>query len=1069
MTDAVPGAAEDSWPLTPLQSGMLVDALRDPENDADLVQHLFRVEGELDVDAFGAAWRSVIRRHSVFRAEIRWRNLAEPRMVVLPDVPLSLTVLDWSLLGPADQDTRFDAVLRADQERGFRLDTAPLSRITLIRVADAAHLVLWTSHHILMDGWSRALVLRELTTAYAEARTESWPGTERPGPRFGDFTGQARSGDAAASLAFWRTELSDFAGSASLPEMVERRAEPGRSGGTGEHSVLLDGARVTALRELCKQARVTQATVFHAAWGLLLGHYTRSRDVLFGSTVSVRPPDVLDDEQPIGLLINTIPARIRVDRDATIVDWLRANQKRLAAAREHGGESLAELQSAAGLEPGTRLFDSVLVCENYPGSSDAQWSAGQLRMNLVRRFGQTGYPLFVTVWLGETPRIVLEHQRDHLDENAVHDIAEGLLTILDTLAADPSARVGSVHPLTPSARAGIVARYSPPPAPTVSRLVHELIGEQIRRRGAATAVVCGDVTLSYAELDQAAETMARRLRAEGIGPERVVGVFLDRSANLVVALLAVLRAGGVYLPLDPALPDRRLRLMLDDADVSAVVTERALLPRLDAPGLSGDRRLALCVDGQTTGPSLTAAPARTQHPEDLAYLVYTSGSTGTPKGVAITHASVATNCRSIQRLYEIHAEDVVLQFSSIGFDASLEQALTPLLAGATVLLRDQEVWSPDKLLDVVCAQGVTVMELLPEYGWEVVRTLIAHPDPATRLGGLRLVTVGGDVVTTEQLAEWRQVAPHVRAVVSYGPTEGTITASGWVYPGHSDSPVALIGKPLAHIRAYVLDDDFNPAPARVPGEICIGGVAVARGYPGRRSVTADRFAPDPWAGEPGARLYRTGDLGRWLPSGDLEFLGRMDDQVKIRGTRVEPAEVVTALRAHPTVGQAAVVLNRSSPGVSPSLVGYVTPATAGVDPDPARLREFLRGEVPAAAVPSSITVLAELPFNASGKLDRAALPAPDGPRTEAGGADGPSTPLEKALAEVWAEVLGAERVGVHEDFFDLGGHSLTMLRVVARAGRAVGREIPLRLLFRNPTVASLATALDAAEGGGGRD
>ncbi|MFC9254808.1 amino acid adenylation domain-containing protein [Amycolatopsis thailandensis] len=1060
MTDAGPGTAEDSWPLTPLQSGMLVDALRDPENDADLVQHLFRVEGELDIDAFGAAWRSVIRRHSVFRAEIRWRDLPEPRMVVLPDVPLSLTVLDWSLLGQAEQDARFDAVLRADQARGFRLDTAPLSRITVIRVADAAHLVLWTSHHILMDGWSRTLVLEELTAAYAGN-----PGPERPAPRFGDFAVRARSSDSAASLAFWRTELSGFTGGVPLPELAGRRAEPG----TGEHSVLLDGTRTTALRELCKRARVTQATVFHAAWGLLLGHYTRSRDVVFGSTVSVRPPDVPEDEQPIGLLINTIPARVRVDRDATIVEWLRANQKRLAAAREHGGESLAELQAATGLEPGTRLFDSVLVCENYPGSSDDRWSAGELRMDLVRRFGRTGYPLFVTVWLGETPRVVFEHQRDHLDENAVRDIAEGFLTILDTLAADPAALVGSVHPLSPAARAEIVDRYSPPPAPTVSGLVHELIGEQIRRRGAAAAVVCGDVTLSYEELDQAAETLARRLRAEGIGPERVVGVFLDRSEMLVVALLAVLRAGGVYLPLDPALPDRRLRLMLDDAGVSAVVTEQALLSRLDAPGLSGDRRLALCVDGRTTGPSLPPAPARAQHPEDLAYLVYTSGSTGTPKGVAITHASVATNCRSIQRLYEIHADDVVLQFSSIGFDASLEQALTPLLTGATVLLRDQEVWSPDKLLDVVCAHGVTVMELLPEYGWEVVRTLIAHPDPVARTGSLRLVTVGGDVVTTEQLSQWHQVVPHVRAVVSYGPTEGTITASGWIYPGHSDSPVALIGKPLAHIRAYVLDDDFNPVPERVPGEICIGGVAVARGYPGRLAITADRFAPDPWAPEPGARLYRTGDLGRWLPSGDLEFLGRMDDQVKIRGTRVEPAEVVTALRAHPTVGQAAVVLNRSTPGVSPSLVGYVTPATAGADPDPARLREFLRGEVPAAAVPSSITVLAELPFNASGKLDRAALPAPAGPRAGTEDADEPSTPLEKALAEVWAEVLGAERVGVHEDFFDLGGHSLTMLRVVARAGRAVGREIPLRLLFRNPTVASLATALDASGGGGARD
>ncbi|MHA4812896.1 amino acid adenylation domain-containing protein [Streptomyces aculeolatus] len=1045
----------DRWPLVPLQAGMLVQSLRVEAADIDLVQHLFDLEGALDVPAFTAAWSRAARRHPVLRSAFSWGHGPEPEQRVFAGAAVPLSVRDWRGLSAEAERDRLAALLAADRRAGIRLDRPPPARLTLLRTGERAHRLLWTSHHGLLDGWSRTLVLREVMEQYGAVRAGVPDDQVRPGPRYGDFADWLRGQDEAAAKTVWQDALAGFAAPTRL-----RLAPPATGEGTGEVVRTLGRPQAAELTAFARANRLTAATVLHGALAVVLHRYSGSQDVLFGSTLSVRPPDLDGVEDMAGLLINTIPVRVRVRPAAEAAVWLREFQDRLLDLREHGHRPLTELQAHTDVPAGTALFDTLLVFENHPGAAEDSWAAAGVRMTFRRTTGRTGYPLTVTAEPGDGLKLVFEYERTVLDDAAAARIADSLEAALTAMAgAPPGLAVGGL-PVIPE------DRCAPPPVrarPAAPRPVHRTIGDLASARPEAIAVRTDDTSLTYGALWARAGALAARLRAAGAGPEAPVGVHVERSADLVVAALAVLRTGGACLLLDRALPERRIRFMLDDSGARAVVSHGEFAwhgPVLDV-GANGSQ-----VPDGTDGTYRTEVayePDGPVRPDELAYLVYTSGSTGTPKGVAVTHRSLATHCESIRAAYGLGPDDSVMQFASVAFDAAVEQILATLAAGAMLVLRGPDLWDPHELLDRLRRHRVTVMELTPEYWYQLVDAVAESPAPG--LGRLRLMNVGGDAVAPEQLARWAAALPDTRTVNSYGPAEATITATFWPYDGSCPTPVAPIGRPLAHVDVHLLDAELRPVPVGVPGEICVGGRAVARGYPGRAALTAERFVPDPYAAEPGARMYRTGDIGRLLPDGSVEFLGRLDDQVQIRGIRVEPAETAAELRRHPSVTDA-VVLPREGPGGERVLGAYVTPGSA----DPGALRAFLRESLPDAMVPAFIVPLDRMPLSAAGKLDRAALPLPEQAGTAAGGpaeatadaaAEGAAagTELERQLAGIWARVLGRGHVGLHDDFFDLGGHSLTMLRVLALARQERVGGLTLRALFRHPTVARLAAAL----------
>lgn len=802
--------------------------------------------------------------------------------------------------------------------------------------------------------------------------------------------------------------------------------EPGlvRTGEAAERVVTFGAAEIDALETL---SRVHGGHgVVHAVWAFVLSRYTRSSTVHFGS---VRPQGVA-------------PVLLRIEPDDTAADLVAGVADQLLAIDKQSSTT------PSGAEP----FDTLVVCESAVAD-------------------RAGAAIVLTIDDGASPVARLAYDRSRLDDEAAADLAAAFCTALRAFARDSAARLHTIGLLEPSARRELVESTNPPRIAPCETTVVATFLDQAARQQAHTAVVCGDERVTYEDLAAQVEALARRLVAAGVGPGSVVGVFLERSPRLVVGLLAVMRAGGAFLPLDPILPDRRIAFAVRDSGARVLLTEDLLAAR--AAALVPPRRRMQVVNLSADAATDASDPVPMPHADDLAYVTYTSGSTGVPKGVAIDHRSLATNTRSVAQSYEIDSADVVVQFSSVNFDAALEQLLLPLTTGATLLLRGPDLWDPVELLGILRAEGATVLELTPQYGYELALSL--SRDGSLAPDKLRLLILGGEAVATAELARWRRLAPGLRLVVGYGPTEVTITSSGWNYdPAQWAGEVAPLGRMLAHLHAYVVDEEMHPVPRRVPGEICIGGSGVARGYTGQPGLTAASFVPDPFMDLPGARMYRSGDIGAWGPDGNLVFLGRADEQVKIRGTRVEPGETAAALRRQTGVAAAEVLVIPGKDSREPSrLVGYVTPSDPAAPPEPEQLRAALAAELTAAAVPSSIVVLAALPLTANGKVDRAALPKPEpAPARAASSArsseqSAAASELEGVLREVWAAVLGVPQVGPDDDFFALGGNSLAMLQVSARVKQVAGREIPLRQFFRNTTVASLARALEGASGAGG--
>jgi amino acid adenylation domain-containing protein len=1052
---AGPEASRGPRPLSFAQQRLWFVQQLDPASAAYNMPAALRLSGRVDPALLRRCLGEVVRRHESLRTVFADAG-GEPVQIVLPAAPARLPVADLRRLPPARRDAEAARLAGREALRPFDLERGPLLRSALLRLREEEWILLFTMHHVASDGWSMGVLVREVSALYeAFARGASSPLPELP-LQYPDYAAWQRRRLSGAALEgqveWWRAALAGAPATLDLPTDRPRPAAPRERGASVAFHLAPETSR--AVGDLARAEGATPFMVLLAAWQALLGRWAGQDDVVVGTPVAGRGRTEL--EPLIGFFVNTLALRADLSGDPSLralVGRVREFALGAFAHQEVPFERLVEELAPERSLSHTPLFQVMFALDEE--------DAGGLRLGGVwmepvpPAEESVRFDLALSMEdVGGRLEGSLAFRADLFDAATARRLAEHLARLLDAAAAKPDRPLADVPLLGELERRRVLAEWNATARPyPLDRCVHDLFTEQAARTPDAPAVLSGAETLTYAELERRSAALARHLRRLGVGPETRVGLCLERTPELVVAVLAILRAGGAYLPLDPSYPPERLLYMLRDSGAPVLVTDSALAPRLAA---FAGRLVRIDTDAaaeESDALSHSRTFALSHSSSSLAYVVYTSGSTGTPKGVGVEHRSLLNFLLWYdEEVRGPDAPDLPLM-SRLSFDAHARQLFPPLLRGGPVwILSAETVADPDALLAALATRERVAFAGVPSL-WAAVLERIRSGECAAPPG---LVTVGvGGEALSEALAERTfEALPGVALWNHYGPTETTINAAvSRVRPGARVG----IGRPVGNARAFVLDARLAPAPVGVPGELYVGGAGVARGYLGRPDLTAAMFVPDPLSGEAGARLYRTGDRVRWRADGELDYLGRVDRQAKVRGFRIEPGEVEAALAAHPEVREAAVVASGDGPGGA-MLVGYVVPE-AGAEPAPAEVRRWLGGRLPEYMVPSALVVLDSLPLTPAGKLDRRALPAP-----AEGGADAyvpPRTPTEERLAAVFAGVLKLERVGVHDDFFALGGHSLLATRVVARIRAGFGAEVPLRALFEAPTMAGLAERLDA--------
>ncbi|MEW3577161.1 non-ribosomal peptide synthase/polyketide synthase [Pseudomonas aeruginosa] len=1033
---------EDIYPLSPMQHGMLFHSLYEQASGDYLNQLRVDVHG-LDPARFRAAWQAALDSHDILRAGFLWQgDLEQPLQVIHKHLELPFAEHDWR--GREALAEALDELAASERQRGFELEQAPLLRLVLVRMDEERYHLVYTHHHILLDGWSSAQLLGEVLARYTGEQAE------RTGGRYRDYITWLQAQDKRVSEAFWKEQLAELLEPTRLAQAVAAERE---QVGSGQFQRSLPPARTARLKTFAQRHAVTLNTLVQAAWSLLLQRYTGQDTVVFGATVAGRPAELAGIERQIGLFINTLPVVATPQPGMRLTDWLQEVQARSLALREQEHTPLFEIQRWAGL--GEALFDSLLVFENYPVAEALEkGSPGGVRFGPVSNHEQTNYPLTVALGVGDSLSLQYSYDRQAFSDAAVEQLDRHLLNLLEGFVDNAERTLVELSLLDAEERALIDSLWNRSESGfPASPLIHQRVAERARLAPDAPAVLFDDQVLSFAELDSRANRLAHALIARGVGPEVRVAIAMQRSAEIMIAFLAVLKSGGAYVPLDIEYPRERLLYMMQDSRAHLLLTQSHLLDRLPIPdGLS-----CLCLDREQEWAGFPAHdPEVALHGDNLAYVIYTSGSTGMPKGVAVSHGPLAAHIVATGERYEMTPADCELHFMSFAFDGSHEGWMHPLINGARVLIRDDSLWLPEQTYAQMHRHGVTVAVFPPVY----LQQLAEHAERDGNPPAARVYCFGGDAVAQASYdLAWRALRPQY-LFNGYGPTETVVTPLLW--KARPDDPCGAaympIGTLLGNRSGYILDAQLNLLPVGVAGELYLGGEGVARGYLERPALTAERFVPDPF-GAPGSRLYRSGDLTRGRADGVVDYLGRVDHQVKIRGFRIELGEIEARLREQAAVREAVVVAQAGASGQQ--LVGYVVPQDPALVEDAGAqaacrdaLRKALKERLPEYMLPAHLLFLACMPLTPNGKLDRKALPKPSADQQQRD-YQAPRSEVERQLATIWAEVLKLEQVGLADNFFEIGGDSIISLQVVSRA-RQLGIHFTPKMLFEAQTIGALA-------------
>jgi surfactin family lipopeptide synthetase C len=1048
---------EDIYELSPMQQGFLFHYLAAPRAGIYLLQLSCSFNSELNISAFERAWQRVVERHTILRTSFHWKDLEKPVQVVHRHCEISFVQHDWRDMPPNEHQQRLKDFLRDDEEQPFDLSEAPLMRFMLIRLSEDVHQFVWTVHHLLIDGWSLSFVLNEVFRLYESFSKDEELDLDPPTP-YGKYIAWLQQQDLKEAERFWRDTLRGFHSPTPLSiERLNAAAAQRIAPAYDETFIRLTAETTAALQTLSRQKRVTLNTVIQSVWALLLAHYSGTDDIVFGAVISGRPAEVAGVESMVGPFINTLPVRIAVSWEAQAWKWFAEVQAAQMEARQYEYSPLMQVQAWSEVERGSGLFESILSFINYPLSTAGRERKRTLKGTVTHTISKANYPIALEALPATEMLLQVGYDRRRFDVATIERLLGHLEVMLESIAANPQQRVAEIPILTAEERRQLLFEWNETTTGYPrDRSVQSLFEEQVERTPQAIAVTCEGTQITYQELNERANKLARHLQRLGVGPETPVGIMLERSVEMVVGILGILKAGGAYLPLDTQYPQERVAFMLEDAKASVLVTQQALVDRL----LSHVSNVVLIdADWQVIAQQPAENVGNAVNSEHPACVIYTSGSTGMPKGTVVPH-------RAINRLVlntnymTLNQSDTVGQTSSFSFDAATFEIWAALLHGARLVIISRQVTlSPHEFAALITEQKISTLFLATALFNQLANQI---PDA---FKSLRYLLFGGE--TADPLSVRKVVekgAPRSLLNV-YGPTESTTYASWYeVREADEHATTVPIGRPVSNTQIYLLDRAMSPVPVGVPGELYIGGDGLARGYLNRPALTATKFIPNPFSGVPGARLYATGDIGRYLPNGDIEFIGRRDHQVKIRGFRIELGEIGSVLSQHSHVREALVQAREESTGEK-RLVAYVV---AGPETTPNELRSFLKGKLPDYMVPS--VMLDAFPLTPHGKVDHRVLPAPEPMRLETAETFvAPRDGLELLLQEVWEEMLEVRPISVTDNFFDLGGHSLLALRIVAQIQRRLNRELPLSALVEGANIRSLAELLREQTGANKRN
>lgn len=1047
---------EAIYPLSPVQQAMLFHTLAEPESAPYYSQLSCHLQGNLNVLAFREAWQQVLNRHSILRTAFVWEGVTQPVQVVGRQVKLPFEEHDWAALPVPEQQDRLAAFLKGDRSKGFTLSRGPLLRLTLFRLSDSDYQLVWSVHHLILDGWSWPIVIQDMLLFYeasSRGQVKTLP-TVRP---YADYIAWFLKQDASAAEGYWRKALTGLTGPTQL-------GTPAPALGPEEIYITTlhtyPARLLLRLQSIAKHYQLTLNTVLLGAWALLLSRYSGEKDIVFGVTSAGRPTELKGVEEMVGVFINTLPLRVIVPDEPAVVLWLKQLQARQVEMRQYEFTPLTQVQGWADVPRGLPLFESLFVFQNYPIDTSKPTDSGSLKVSIDSAIENTNFPITVVSSVsGElTSKIVYDGRQ--FDSGTIARIFGHLQSLLEQIEAGPEKTVASLTLLSEAEQQQLLTAWNATSVgDSKDARFTDLFLAQVLRTPDAVAVAAEDRQLTYRELNDQANLVASALRSAGIGPEGRVGILLDRGLEMIVAILAVLKSGAAYAPLDPAHPEERLRFILRDSSPSVILTTsqfRIKVPECDALIIRiGSDQEALAGTSQMS--------SQCPRPDgSLMYVIYTSGSTGSPKGAMVEQRGVVNHLSAKICDLQLNGADVIAQTASQSFDISVWQFLAALLVGGRVeVFDDKTAHDPSSLLAKIRQKGVTIWETVPAIlrsGLEEIRTRGGEC-----VSSLRWLVVTGENLAADLCRSWFTACPTIPLMNAYGPTECSddVTHYG-VFSAPAEKVVNIpIGRPIRNTRVHILDDQLRPVPIGVRGQLHIAGASVGRGYWSRPESTATAFIPNPFSVAPGERLYRTGDIARYGSDGAIEYLGRVDHQLKIRGFRIESGEIERMLTRHPAIAEALIVgtdLGREEK----LLIAYIVPKRRPY-PSSTELKIFLKKSLPDYMVPSVLIPLEQMPTTTNGKIDRRALPTPD-PQVlqEKQRYLAPETDIEKTQTVIWTEVLKVQQIGIADNFFDLGGHSLNATQLVSRLRMKFGVDLTLAEFFASPTIKDVSTQIEMA-------